>query len=258
MSIEISSELVDKHIERTLELLKKQKFIPQAISLTYQERKQLDEFLFTHDEYGREKCIFGKYYYLKIEKDVEKLNQIAFENMNAEIQKIFLKCGVCPKRIFSFENGNCDLDRKLLSSFHSYSITHVGDFIIELTRKHPLDRQSAEIISFREEVQQEKYEKHKEGEATFKVFYNKNGERKQIYYHQEGMHFGGHINFMGYQIGGNFGLRGFRFSAFSGMMEKEEGRATCINELIPFFENFENLLMQEIMENTENLSRSRK
>ena len=49
--------------------------------------------------------------------------------------------------------------------------------------------------------------------------------------------FGEHVSFMGQQIGGNFGLSGFRFSVSSGMMKKDEGRANCINSLVPFFEN---------------------
>lgn len=126
------------------------------------------------------------------------------------------------------------------------AFARVGEYTIEITRGHPVDCQSAEIESFREDVRQEKFDRYKDGEATFRVFCEINGEKKQIYFHSEDMHFGEHVSFMGQQIGGNFGLSGFRFSVSSGMMKKDEGRANCINSLVPFFENFENLLSFEI------------
>ncbi len=126
------------------------------------------------------------------------------------------------------------------------AFARVGEYTIEITRGHPVDCQSAEIESFRENVRQEKFDRYKDGEATFRVFCEINGEKKQIYFHSEDMHFGGHVSFMGQQIGGNFGLSGFRFSVSSGMMKKDGGRANCINSLVPFFENFENLLSFEI------------
>lgn len=247
MSIEISSRDIDEHIEKILLLLKKQNYIPQATALTTQERKKLDELLFTYDEYGDEECIYGIYYHLETQEDVDALNQRVFENMDDETRAIISKCGVSPNKVFSMYEGYCNIDRHLLSSMQAYGIAQVGEYTIEITRGHPIDRHSAEIEKFREDVQQEKFNRYKDGEAKFRVSCEINGEKKQIYYHSEGMHFGGHVSFMGQQIGGNFGIGGFRFSLSSGMMKKDEGRVNCINSLMPFFEYFENLLSQEIV-----------
>ncbi len=246
MSIEISSGDIDKHIEKILLLLKKQNYIPQTIVLTTQERKKLDELLFEYNEYGEEKCIYGIYYNLETQEDVDALNQRVFEKMDDETRAIISKCGVSPNKVFSMYEGYCDIDRYLLSSMQAYGIAQVGEYTIEITRGHPIDRHSAEIERFHEDFQQKKFNRYKDGEATFRVSCEINGEKKQIYYHSEGMHFGGYVSFMGQQIGGNFGIEGSRFSLFSGMMKKDEGRANCINILMPFFENFENLLFQEI------------
>lgn len=247
MSIEISSRDIDEHIEKILLLLKKQNYISQATALTTHERKKLDELLFKYNEYGDEECVYGSYYRLKTQEDVDSLNQKVFENMDEETRAIISKCGISPNKVFSMDEGDCNIDRHLLSSMQAYGIAQVGEYTIEITRNHPIDRHSTEIESFREDVQQEKFDRYKDGEATFRVSCEINGEKKTIYYHSEGMHFGGFISFMGQQIGGNFGIGGFHFSLSSGMMKKDEGRANCINSLMPFFEYFENLLSQEIV-----------
>lgn len=247
MSIEISSKDIDEHIEKILLLLKQQNYISQAIALTSHERKKLWDLLFKYDEYGGKQCIYGIYHRLNIQEDVDSLNQKVFENMDEETRAIISKCGVRPNEVFFMDEGGCNIDRYLLSSMQAYGIAQVGEYTIEITRNHPIDRHSAEIKSFREDVQQEKFDRYKDGEATFKVSCELNGEKKTIYYHSEDMHFGGYISFMGQQIGGNFGINGLRFSLSSGMMEKDKGRSNCINSLMPFFEYFENLLSQEIV-----------
>lgn len=253
MSIETNLKYIDEHIERVLLLLKKINYIPQATALNTHERKKLYELLFTYDTYGNEKSIYDEYYNLKTQEEVQVLNQKVFENMDEETRTIISKCGVSPKKVFSMDEGDCDIDRQLLDSMQAYGIAQVGQYTIEIIRRHPIDRHSAEIESFREDVRQEKFDKYKDGEATFRVSCEINGEKKQIYYHSEDMHFGGLISFMGQQIGGNFGFEGvLRFSSSSGMMKKDEGRANVINSLLPFFESFENLLSQEIMNGLSN------
>ena len=247
MSIEISSKDINEHIEKVLLLLKKQNYIPQATALTTQERKKLYEFLFTYDEYGDEECVYGKYYYLKNKEEVDALNQIVFGNMDEETRAIILKCGVSPSKVFSIEEGECIIDKQLLSSMQAYGIAQVDKYTIQMTRSHPIDRNSIEINHFREDVQEKKYDRYKDGEATFRVLCEINGQLQTIYYHSESMHFRGLISFMGVQIGGNFGMRGFSFSPSSGMMKMDEGRANCINSLMTFFKDFENLLSQEIV-----------
>lgn len=247
MGIEIIQKDIDEHIEKTLLLMKKQNYILQSAALTTQERKKLDEFLFTHDKYGNEKCVYGNYYDLENKEDIDVLNQKVFENMDEETRAIISKCGVSPDKLFSMYKGDCNIDKRLLSSMQAYGIAQVGKYTIEITRGHPIDRHSSEIESFCEDVQQEKFDRYKDGEATFRVLCEIDGEKKQIYYHSEGMHFGGYTSFMGKQIGGNSGIGEYRFSASSSMMEKDEGRARTINSLMPFFEYFENLLSQEIV-----------
>lgn len=252
MSIEISSRDIDEHIEKILLLLKKQNYISQATALTTHERKKLNDLLFKYDEYGDKEYVYGNYYSLMTQEDVDSLNQKVFENMDEETRAIISKCNVNPSKVFSMIEGNCDIDGHLLSSMQAYGIAQVGEYTIEITRNHPIDRHSIEIEAFREDVQQEKFDRYKDGEATFRVSCEINGKKKTIYYHSEGMRFGGLISFMGQQIGGNFGIGGFRFSPISGMMKKDEGRANCINSLMPFFEYFENLLSQEIVNSFPN------
>ena len=245
MSTEISPKYIDRHIKKILLLLKEQNYIPQATVLTTQERKKLFDLLFTYDECGNEESVYGEYYYFKTQEEVDELNQNVFENMDEETRAIIFKCGVNPNKVFSINEGNCDIDKQLLFSMQTYGIAQVGEYTIEITRGHPIARHSAEIESFCEDFQQEKFAKYKDGEANFIVSHEINGKKIHIYHHSEGMHFGGYISFMGQQIGGNFGFRGFQINS-SGMMNMDEGRSNCTNELIPFFEQFENLLLQEI------------
>ena len=245
MSTEISPECINEHIKKVLLLLKKQNYIPQATVLTTQERKKLFNLLFTYNENGYEESVYGEYYYLETQEEVDVLNQKVFENMDEETRAIIFKCGVNPNKVFSMNEGDCDIDKQLLFSMQAYGIAQVGEYTIEITRGHPIDRHSVEIESFREDAQQEKFARYKDGEAKFIVSHEINGKKIHIYYHSEGMHFGGYISFMGQQIGGNFGSSGFQINS-SGMMKMNEGRSNCINELIPFFEYFENVLFQEI------------
>jgi len=203
--------------------------------------------LFKYDEYGYEECVYGSYCCLKTQEEVDSLNQKVFGNMDEEIRAIISKCGVNPNKVFILYEGYCDIDRSLLSSMQAYGIAQVGEYTIEMTRSHPIDSYSEEIKTFREDVKQEKIDRYKDGEAAFRVSCEMNGEKKAIYCHSEEMHFGGFVSFMGQQIGGNFGIDGFQFSSSIGMMKKDEGRANCINRLMPFFEYFEYLLSQEIV-----------
>lgn len=247
MNIEIDDKKINEHIEKVHTLLKQQNYIPTATSLTAQERDKLYKLLFSYNEYGVEECVFGRYHYLKTQEDVDKLNEKLLESMDEEARFIIEKCGVNPKKVFSVDKSHCIINKQLLNSMKACSIAKVGDYIIELDQSHPIDKESPEIKSFREEVQKEKLEKYKNGEATFRVLYEINGEEETIYYHSEDLHFGGYVSFMGEQIGGNFGIRGYSFSSSSGMMKMFEGRDNSLNNLMPFFESFENLLSKEII-----------
>ena len=247
MSIEISPVDISEHIDKVHSLLKKQNYIPQSTVLTTEERKKIYGLLFKYGRFGEKECIYGKYNRLKKQEDLDALNQKVFENMDEETRAIISKCGVNPKSVFTMYDGHCDIDSILLSSMKAYGIAQVGEYTIEITRGHPLERHSDEIESFQDSIQQQKFDTYKDGQARFRVFGEIDGKKEQIYYHSEGMRYGGHVSFMGQQIGGNFGISGFSFSPYSGMMLKDEGIANCVNDLMPFFEYFENLLSQQLV-----------
>ena len=249
MGIEISPKEITEHIERVLSLLKNQNYIPLATVLVTQERDKLYNLLFSYDEYGGGKSKFGDYYRLKTQEDVDNLNKEVLKNMDGETYAIIMKCGVDPNKVFSFNGGRCDIDEQLFDSMSAHSVTRIGEYTIDFSREHPIDRNSAVIKSFCEEFQQEKFDRYKDGEASFRVFRETsgNGTPQVVYSHREGMKFGGYIGFMGHQIGGNFGMAGFRFSGSAVMMKMDEGIANSINDLMPFFYSFENLLEKEII-----------
>lgn len=244
MSIAISSKDVNVHIEKVISLLKGQNYTLQATALTTHERKKLWELFYTFSQYGSSNCKFGDYYNLKSQKHVDNLNKEVFENADEETRIIIAKCGVDAKRVFVIDKNGCNIDNHLFNSMCAYSTVKIGKYTIVFTRDHPIDKESLEIKNFIEDMQQEKFKRYKDGEATFRVISEEDGKEEQIYFHSEGLHFGGYISFMGVQIGGNFGMRGFNFSGTSGMMKMDEGRANCINDLLPFFESFEELLSQ--------------
>lgn len=246
---EISPADIRENIETTLALLKKQAYVPQTVVLSTEERKKLYDFFYTYSTFGLERSKYSDCY-LKEQSDLDELNKKVFGDMDDEIRTIIEKCGVDPKKVFVLYNPYCKMDIQLSNCMKAYSIAKIGNYTIEFTRDCPISRDSEQINNFIESIQQEKYETYKDGAADFKVFTEINGQIIQIYWHLEDMNFGGCIKFKDYQIGGNFGMRGFSFSISSGMMKKDEGIASCINELMPFFESFQALLNEELVSKT--------
>ena len=247
---DISPMDIRDNIETTLALLKKQEYVPQTIVLSTEERKRLYDFFYTYSTFGLERSRYPDYYYLKEQAAVDKINEQVFLDMDDEVRTIIEKCGVDPKAVFAIYKTYCEMNIQLSNCMGAYSIAKIGDYTIEFTRDCPINRDSEQINNFIESVQQKKYETYKNGEANFRVFTEINGQIIQIYWHVEDMHFGGCIKFKDYQIGGNFGMKGFSFSISSGMMKKDEGIASCINELMPFFESFQALLNEELSSKT--------
>lgn len=248
MSITINSKDRENHIETILSLLKKQNYTSQTTILTTSERKKLYDFLYLYDECGDWDCVFGEYYNLTTQEDVDKFNEKVFENMDEEIREIITKCDIDTKKLFFIDKNFCDINKQLILSMQAYSTANVGDYTIEFIRDHPIDIDSDEIKAFHEDVQKEKVDKYKDGEASFKVSAKTNfGEEVECYYHSEEMHAGGYVSFMGEQIGGNFGINEFRFSNSSGIILGYEGSKISESELMTFFKYFESLLSFEII-----------
>ena len=242
----IESKDVDNYIERIFELLRKQKYQSLGIELTREERKRLFDFFCIYSEYGIEDYKFKKLYRIKTEEDLNSLNKCAYEQADDELKRIITKCKSDPKKIFLINNGICNIDNNIKNAMYNNGILEIGDYKIEVSYDHPIDRNSEEITHFLEEFQEKKYLRAKDGEACFIVYKNTNGNLEEIYRHKDDIQFGGYISFMEKQIGGNFGMRGFSFNLEKGMMFKEIGRSECINELMPFFYQFESLLCNNL------------
>lgn len=248
MSTEISYREIKEHIEKLNSLLKQQIYVPQATVLTLQEREKLYNFLYSYNKFGTEKCNFGDYGFLETQEEVDEFNKKVFENMDEEIRAIIVKCGVDPRKIFYLDERGCDINKKLYNSMSAYGIANIGEYTIEVTYGHPIDRESVEVKSFSEEVQQENLNRYKNGEATFRVSCDLMGQNKSIYYHSEGMHFGGRTSFMNKQISGNFGFDHY-FSGRYGMDKTDVEIANYINEIMLFLKSFEEILFDALSEN---------
>lgn len=253
MSIFISSTDVKRHIEKVISLLKQQEYTPQATVLTREERLKLFNFFYSYSQNGVPNNNFESPFHLRTEEELEKQNQKLFENMDDEIRAIITKCNADPKKVYLLNNKYGETDSRISYSMESRGIAKIGEYTIEFGLVHPIERNSIQIQNFREEFQQEKYERYKNGESVFKVSKEINGEKKIVYYHSEDMQFGGYISFMDEQIGGNFGIKGHQISLATGLMKKEEGIARCINKLMPFFRSFEKLLSNQIKENAKGI-----
>ena len=249
MQTVIHPEDIDNHIKNVFELLRKQEYAPLGAELSREERKQLFEFFYEYKGiYGEAEEKFYKYYYNKTISQVESLNKEAYEKANDEIKMIVTKCGVDPRKIFVLDTdrGSCYIDDNILNAMYNKGNIEIGDYYIEAKYDYPVDRDSEQILRFQESVQDDRYSRAKDGEATFSVYKNVDGKREKIYYHSDGINFGGLICFKDYQIGGNFGIGGFSFDVETGMMYKDSGRAKCINELMPFFAEFEEVLSKNL------------
>ncbi len=235
--INLKYEYVDEDIKKILSLLKEQNYISKTTVLARGEREKLFKLLFVWDKYGMEESIW-EYWEYDTPKAIATLNREAFNNMNKETRSIISKCGVRPDKIFSFDEGQCCISRQLLSSMQAYGVAKVGEYTIEITREHPINRDSDEIRMFYKPLQSEKYEKFKDGAATYRVLHDTKEGQEEIYRHIEGLHFGDHILFKGQHIGGYYVAT-----------ELEKRRAKCIDELEPYFKEFEKLLSQNIIDN---------
>ena len=255
MTTMISMNEVNEHIEKVLLLLKKQKYTPKETALTKEERKKIYDLFFRYSELIEQRVsIFDED--VSSKEEIIELNKNVFESMDEETISIISRCGVDPKEIFFVAEGSkfSEMNKKLYDSIRAYGVAKVDELTIEVTRDYPIDIKSPEIRSFHKNVKQEMVEKYEDGAATFRVYQDKNGKKTQIYCHLEDMEFGGNISFMGKQIGGNFGMNGFRFSGASGMMNKDEGVAIYIDYLMPFFDYFENQLSQRIIEEKDKVN----
>lgn len=242
----ITRAIVNDYIEKIFNLLRKQKYSSLGVELTREERKKLFDFFYVYNEYGNDSEKFKDMWEYETSVDISSLNRQAFELADEELKRIIAKCGADPKNIFIIKNGFCNIDDNINYSMNNSGFLEIGDYFIESSYGHPINRDSKEITHYREKAQEEKNLRGKDGEASFIVYKNVNGKLEQIYMHADDIHFGGHISFKKTQIGGAFLSNAYSFDGKTGMMLKDVGLSKCINELMPFFYEFETLLSNNL------------
>ncbi len=244
----VTKKDIDAYTDRILDLLKKQNYTSLYTKLTREERKKLYEFFFILKDWGREEAKYD--IYTKRDK-LQDINEKEYNEMDDELKQLVIKCGVNPKEVYNYSRNYLWIDNRIYYSMQDYGTLQLGDYTISVNYQHPVDRDSEEIDSFLDEVQDMKYEKSKNGQARFMVYQKIDGEDECIYKHSEHIHFGDYISYKDIQIGHINSINSYRFDLYSGMMEKEACIARNINEIMNFLMSFEELLTQNLEKNNK-------